>query len=188
MTKMNEMKRVPVISCEVSLDDEMFPVSIPRGWLKLSCINGEQVEVNTTTLTPEMMAQAMLHGLKQKFVDAAAIPCNPDTGKSATPDDKWEAVNVVIERVLRGEWNAARGEGCGSGNGLLFRALVRLYPTKTANDLRAYLDGKTPKEQAALRANPKVKPIIEALRAEDEARGAKAAGVDTDALLDELND
>ena len=178
--------QTPVIGTEVTIDDDMFAVSIPRGWLKLVCSNGEQQELNTASLTPEIMIHARLHGLKQKLVDAAAISRNPDTGRAASPDDKWAAVMEVYSRITGpgATWNKTREGGAGGSGGLLFRALVRLYPAKTADQLREYLDGKSDAEKTALRKNPKVATMIEEIRAET----GKSANVDTDELLGELED
>ena len=180
MTNMNETKRTPVISAEVMENSGM----VGEHELVLRCITGETLTISETMLSTAIQRMAIVHGLKQKLIDAAAISRDPNTGKSATPADKWAAVRAVYDRLLAGQWNAARGEGTGAGNGLLFRALVRLYPAKTADQLRAFLDGKTKAEQAALRANPKVSAIIEEIKAEQ----AKGGDVDTDALLDELED
>lgn len=178
--------QTPVISTETTIDTDIFPVALPRGWLKLTCSNGEQQELNTTTLSPEIQLAAMLHGLKQKLVDAAAISRNPDTGRAASPEDKWAAVMEVYERITKpdGTWNKTREGGAGGSGGLLFRALVRLYPNKTPDALREYLDGKTDAEKTALRKNPKVATVIEEIRAET----GKVANVDTDELLGELED
>lgn len=173
MANTENTKRTPVI--ETTIEGDV---------LRLACMNGERLELNVFDLVESIRTQAMLHGLKQKLIDAAAISRDPETGKSATPDDKWAAVRAVYDRLMRGEWNATRGEGTGSGNGLLFRALVRMYPAKTADQLREYLDGKTKAEQAALRANPKVAAVIEEIKAES----VKAGGVDSDSLLDELGE
>ena len=175
MTQSNETKRTPVI--ETTTDVE-------RNVLELVCITGDKLLVNPQELSADVLRMAILHGLKQKLIDAAAISRNPDTGKSATPDDKWSAVRAVYDRLIAGQWNAARGEGTGAGNGLLFRALSRMYPAKTADQLREYLDGKTKAEQAALRANPKVAAVIEEIKAES----VKAGNVDSDSLLDELGE
>ena len=127
---------------------------------------------------------ATMHGLKQKLVDAAAIGRNPDTGRSATIADKYNAVRAVYDRLLAGMWNAPRGEGGTGSGGLLFRALVRMYPGKSPEALREYLSGKTPAEQAALRKNPRVAAIIEEIRAEAPDEDS----ADSDAMLDELAD
>lgn len=178
MANVNEMKRVPVISCEIAEDQQS---------LRMTCINGEALTLKRSMLSEEILSYAIMHGLKQKLIDAAAISRDPDTGKSATPADKWEAVMTVYDRIIgatgAASWNAGRGEGGGGSGGLLMRALVRLYPAKTQDELRAFLDGKTKAEQAALRANPKVAAVIEAIKAEQ----AKSGGVDSDGLLEELD-
>lgn len=169
-----ESIRTPIIATSVNEE---------AGTVSFNCVNGESVTVMAANMPENIRAYAALHGLKQKLIDAAAISRDPETGKSATPDDKWAALMAVLSRISGGAWNAARGEGGGSGNGLLFRALSRLYPTKTANQLREFLDGKSAKEQAALRANPKIAAIIEEIKAEMEKA---APDTDTDSMLAEL--
>ena len=169
--------QTPVISTTVAADSRS---------ITFACINGEQVSIAMSQLSPEIGAAALMHGLKQKLVDAAAISRNPDTGRAASPDDKWAAVMEVYSRITGPEptWNKTREGGAGGSGGLLFRALVRLYPAKTADQLREYLDGKSDAEKTALRKNPKVATVIEEIRAET----GKAANVDTDELLNELED
>jgi hypothetical protein len=66
---------------------------------------------------------------------------------------------------------------------LLLQALCRMYAgRKTADELRAFLADKTDAEKTALRKNPRVAAIIEEIRAET----GKAANIDTDGLLGEL--
>lgn len=144
-----ETKRTPVVEATITANE-----------LRLDFINGQSLVVNVDALDAAIARQAMLHGLKQKLVDAAAIGRDPETGRSATPDDKFTAVKTVFDRLMAGQWNATRGEGGGSRGGLLLEALCRLYPAKTRQELRGYLDGKTAKEQSALRKNPKVAAII----------------------------
>lgn len=122
---------------------------------------------------------ALLHGFKQKFVDAAALSRNPETGRSATVADKIAAVRVVFDRLASGgPWNLPRGEGAATG-GLLLRALCELYPARTPEALREYLAGKTAAERTALRQNARIAPII------DRLRGPVAAGA-SDEMLAEL--
>ena len=144
--------------------------------------NGKQITVYVDELDTEIVNRAVMHGLKQKLVDAAAISRNPDTGATASIEDKYNAVYDVYQRLLNGEWNKNREGGGGVSGGLLFRALCRLYGRKTPEAIREFLDGKTKAEQSALRANPKIAAII------DEIRAERVSGVDSDHLLDELND
>jgi len=161
------------------------------GALHLTFDNGERISLSVDELTPAMRTMAMLHGLKQKLVDAAAISRDPETGRSATTDDKYRAVKAVYDRLTgpNPSWNSVRGEGSGTGTGgLLFAALVRLYPAKTPDVLRDYLSGLTLAQQAALRKNPRVAPVIEEIKAERAAAGGDddEPGADLLAGLEEL--
>lgn len=166
--------------------------TIPRGEetgqplaLILTFANGERLRIEPQQLTAALQREAIIHGLKQKLVDAAAISRNPDTGNSATADDKYRAVKKVYDRLLAGEWNATRGAGDGaSGTGLLFRALMKFYPGKTAEETRAFITTLDKAKQAAMRANPKIAAIIEELKAADARDGKDSGDDETDALLE----
>ena len=154
-----------------------------NGSLGLAFANGKNLTIQLRDLSPELLEQAALHGLKQKLVDAAAISRNPDTGRAASIDDKYEAVRTVFDRLLSGSWNAVREGGSGASGGLLFRALCRMYEgRKTAEDIKEFLEGKSDAEKAALRKNPKIAAIIDTLRAE------KGDGGNSEELLAELDD
>lgn len=141
---------------------------------------GTALHINPADLDPIIVQQATYHGLKQKLVDAAAIGRDPDTGKSATDRDKFEAVSAVLNRLKSGEWNLPR-EG-GGGGSLLQRALVALSDgKKTAEDIATWLAGKSDAEKRALRANPKVAAKIAELQKVDES-------IDTDEMLGDLMD
>lgn len=164
--------RTPAISADINIGAECMTLTFG---------NGSELRLELGQLTADIATQAMWHGLKQKLVDAAAISRDPDTGRSATIADKYDAVREVYDRLLAGEWNKTREGGGGSG-GLLLRALVIAYPNKTREALIAYLDGKSKVEQAALRKTAKLAAII------DELRVASAGDIDTDELLGELDD
>jgi len=151
--------------------------------LQLVFSDGGNLTLDANACTDEIRTHAMMHGFKQKLVDAAAISRNPDTGRTASILDKRAAVREVFERLtLAGEWNKTREGGGGSG-GLLYRALCRLYEaTRTPEQVRAFLDSKTDAEQAALRKSSKIAAMIETIRAES----AKDEGIDPDELLQGL--
>ena len=157
-----------------------------HGRVSLTFAHGKTLTIAISELSPEIREQAMLHGLKQKLVDAAAIGRNPETGRSATITDKYHAVRSVYDRLLAGGWNAERGEGGAPAGGLLFAALVRMYDgRKTEEAIREFLSTKSDKEKAALRKNPRVAAIIDEIKAERAANGeGDEPGAD---LLDELD-
>ena len=172
---MNTTKRNAAIAIDIQM---------PAGILTLTFANGKALTIGKNDLTEEQQTRALLRGVKEKLVDAAAISRNPETGRPATIDDKYNAVKAVYDRLLAGQWNAAREGGGGGSGGLLFKALCRMYSNKSPEQIAAFLAGKTDAEKTALRKNPKIAAIIEELRAET----GKAANIDTDELLGELED
>ena len=133
-------------------------------------------------LNSDINTRCCLHGLKQKIGDAAAI------GKGVSMAEKFIAMREVAERLTgeNGLWNKA-GKGTCSKGGLLFRALVELYPDKSAEQLRAYLSKKTLSEQATLRGVGKIAAVIEELKLKDAENGAEENEEIIDTMLDELD-
>jgi hypothetical protein len=170
----NETKRVAAIEATIGRTPEG-----QAGSLALTFANGKKLILAANQLSDDIMAEALIHGLKQKLVDAAAISRNPTTGKSATVDDKYQAVKEVYDRLLSGAWNAERGEGQGT---LLVQALCRMHG-KDATVVREWLGKKSEDEVKALRVNPKVAAII----AQIQAERAKVENIDSDAMLNELS-
>ena len=178
-TKSETNKTPSAVETAFIMDKEgLAPVGI-----RMTFGNGKVEEFRDGEFAPHMVSWLTWHGAKQKFGDGAAIARNQETGRAATFEDKYEAVMEIAERVRRGEWFKAREGGAGNVGGLLLKALCRLYPAKTPDDLRAYLAGKSDAEKTALRANPRVAAVIAEIREET----GKAASVDTDAMLDELS-
>ena len=99
------------------------------GSLLLECRHGETLRLHPESLAPEIQRAAMLHGLKQKLVDAAAISRDTVTGRAATLATKYEAVKEIFDRITGagGEapsWNKPRAGGAGGQGGLLARAIA----------------------------------------------------------------
>lgn len=136
--------------------------------------------VDVAAMPRELLILAAMHGVGQKLVDAAAISRDPANGRAADEGAKYEAIRPVYDRLMAGEWNAPR-EGGGAGS-MLLRALCALKPGVAPERLKAWLDGKSKAEQAALRASPDVAREIERIRAATSGAGS----VDTDEMLDEL--
>lgn len=153
------------------------------GTLVLAFRHGEILRIHPETLNPEIQRMAMLHGLKQKLVDAAAISRDTATGRAATIATKYEAVKEIFDRIT-GEnpsWNKPRAGGAGGQGGLLARAIAR-YANVPVEAAKAHLERLTDAQKQALRVAPQIAAIINELRAES----AKPTGIDTDALLDGL--
>ena len=140
---------------------------------------GTEAVLLTSMLSAEVLQQATLHGLRQKVQDAAAIARNPDTGRSATFEDKEQAAMEVFNRLVAGHWNKPAGEAREDGGGMLLRALQELQPKASMESLRAKIAGWTKEEKAAVRLNPKVKTILDRMALEKPA----VAAIDSDGLL-----
>lgn len=179
-TNATEQKRIPAIAATFVNGNGAECDITTAVALSLHSAHGERLTITPDLFTSEVQHAMKLHGLKQKLIDAAAIARNPQTGASATVADKWAALTEVYDRLRQGLWNAAR-EGGGTGS-LLFAALQRMQPQTPPEALREWLGKKTDAEKKALEGNPKVAKVIADIRAEK----AKATGVDSKALLDEL--
>jgi hypothetical protein len=171
MTTVNKLDSIKIPAIQSDISAEV---------LTLTFQNGGEIILDAAALTPQLRIDAMMHGLKQKLVDAAAIGRNPDTGRSATIADKFDAVNDVYTRLAGGgDWNKAREGGSGANNGVLVRALVEMTG-KSPQTIVTFLEAKTKEEKAALRINPKVAAIIARMQSE------KNTAIDTDELLAEI--
>ena len=151
--------------------------------LTLNFITGQELSVTLDNLSPEIIKQAALHGLKQKLVDAAAIARNTDNGNSATPTDKFNAVKVVYDRITRedGTWNAVREGEVKHQGGIFIRAVMELTGKPRA-DIDAAMEAYTKEQIAALKKNPRVMDIMQRMQREEAA----AAGNTGDDLLAQL--
>jgi hypothetical protein len=154
-----------------------------------------EIVINRDSLTDEIIAAALFHGLTQKVSDAAAISRDELSGNAK--DDaklKFSEMLKVAERLTGpdGEWSARKGDGSGPVSGLIFRAFEewatdmaakRKKPVPSTDALRAVYDAKTRAEQLALRNVPEIAAIIDRIKAE---KGSKGSTVDTGSLLGEL--
>lgn len=175
---MNTNTTKPALSVVTQADVPNMPLN-PNNTVQITFSTGEIVSLSVGDLSQEVLTQALLHGLKQKLVDAAAISRNTDTGRSATTWDKYNAVKNVADQLLSGSWNKVREGGAKPAGGILFQALCEMFDTKTPAQVRAFLDSKTKEEAAALRKNPRVMAIIASI----QAKAAKSGTDNSDELL-----
>jgi hypothetical protein len=139
--------------------------------VRLDFRNGE---TRLFTLPDNMLAKFAAHGAEQKLGDEIA--------GLADVDDCVIAIDELIDRLYNGEWGVKREANGMAGTSVLVRALVE-HTGKTVEQIKTFLSGKSQAEKVALRNNPKIKPIVERIEAE---KASKAAKVDTDAMLGEL--
>jgi len=169
----NQTKPAPAVSAEIT----------DSNGLMLTFAGGDSLFVDPAMFSEAIRLRAMLHGFSAKLVDAAAISRNPDTGRSATVEDKRQAVLAVYERLAGGDWNKGRASGDGvPAGGLLIGALCELYPKQPRAKLVAWVEGLGKEKAGALRLDPKVAAKI----AEIKTRKTDAPKVDVAGLLGEL--
>jgi len=134
-----------------------------------------------TAVHGDIRHHAFVHGMIQRISDAAAISRDPETGEPATAQDKFDAMQRLVAHYESGtpEWSRRAAPGEGNKGGLLFKALcIMSAETKTPEDIKAWMAGKTKAQLAALRATERVAAIIATLRPDSG---------NADELLDELN-
>jgi hypothetical protein len=134
--------------------------------------NGETL---TYTLPDSLITKFAAHGAEQKLGD--------ETAGLKDIDDKVMAVKDLMERLQSPEgWNVAREANGMAGTSVLARALAEVQGVDIEK-VKAFLKDKTQAQKMALRNNPKVKPVVDRIEAEKQAKANK---VDTDSLLGEL--
>lgn len=138
-------------------------------------LNFRNGETRIFPVPQSLMARFAAHGAEQKFGDEIA-------GLDSI-DDAVLAVDDLMERMERGDWNVKREASGMAGTSVLLKALVEVTG-KSVEQIKTFLTGKTQAEKVALRNSPKIKPTVEKIEAE---KVSKASKVDTDALLGELD-
>ncbi len=157
--------------------------------------NGER-QAAWTDLHPNGRA-GIIHGIVQKVSDRAAIGRDPETGASASPEEKFAAMKECADRLMSGgPWNAV-ATGTGTAGGLLYRAMRALYPNAWSDktSFALYIAEKALSEserlkkkvtendvRAGLGAVKKVAKEMERIRQEE----GKSVGINANEFLQEL--
>lgn len=136
--------------------------------------------------------RAMGHGFVQRVSDAAAMARDSKTGKSATPQQKFEAMKRLVEHYMSGseEWSPARAtEGVGRprvdrDKELLAMALGIFQPQKDAGTIAQFVQGLKKEQVTALLVSEQLGESVALAREEMEKESREAAkGVDAEELL-----
>lgn len=148
------------------------------GKLVFNVLGAGSVIFDPMICIPEVQDQFLYHGAIQRISDRAAIGRDPETGHSATPAEKLEAICELINHYhAGGAWSMV--QSAGPKGGVLFRALCVMYPQRDAHELSEWLKGKSKKEQAALRASDAVRAVIATFE-------TPKTSVDVESLLGEI--
>ena len=139
------------------------------------------ITLHVERVSAALFEYAAFDRLRNRVVDAAAIPFNAEENRYATPSEKHAAMAELVGYLESGasEWSRRTQSGAGEGS-LLLRALLRLRSDRTEQQIKAFLDGKTRAEKLKLLNSKQVRPIADAIR------GESAQGVDGDELLSSL--
>lgn len=159
---------------------ESFVTAEGKVQVRLDFRNGQ---TRLFTIPDALLFKFAAHGAEQKLGDEIA-GLKGEGGKEADIDDCVLAMDELIDRLYNGEWSMKRETNGLAGTSVLLRALVE-HTGKSVEQIKAFLKPKTAAEKAALRNNPKIKPIIERIEAEKANKASKT--VDTDAMLNELD-
>ena len=135
-------------------------------------------ETRTFAVPKQHLLYSAGHGYAQKLGDTVA-GLKDDQGNPADEDDMLLEIEGLHEKLASGDWNSVRSGGGFAGMSVLAKALVELTK-KSAEDIKAFLKGRTMAEKQALRNSEKLSPIIAKLEAN---KVKKASKVDTEALL-----
>lgn len=139
-----------------------------------------QIILDSAKLDESIRLHALMHGLKQKTIDAGAIPRDTVTGRSPSINDKYDAIKEVVDRITgpTPAWNKIRDGGVSSANELLARALAEMSG-KPKDTMLKMVEVATKEELAVLRKHPNVAKILLRMQTEN----VQTTGIDSDALL-----
>ena len=164
-------------------------ISIEGDVITFETIGAETLRVNPFAYSPEIQRQLIILGAKTRIGNASHMERNPETGLSATPQEKADAMRAVHETLLTGEWSTRRaGGGAGREAGITLRALAEVQGLPV-DAMRQRIDQlaekKGVKPAALLRKLAGAEAVAKVIaRMKAESAGAE----DADDLLAELED
>lgn len=176
---------------ETKRENSVVTVTHADNVLIFNVLGVGEIRLDISTMSDENKAHAIMHGMEQRIRDAAAIPRDKTTGASATPQDKYDAMQRLAEHYASGspDWGIRRVEGSGGAKSITIEAIARAkecdYETAESMVDRFAMSKFAGDRKVALRELAKtasVQAAILAIRAERMPK-PKADG---DALLNEL--
>jgi hypothetical protein len=139
-------------------------------------------------LSDTVKAEAMGYGMEVRLTRAAAIEKDAKTGRSATAQDKYDAIKRLVDHYATGTeaWAMAGGGGGGlsADTKALIEALCRALGMHQDAAEEAVRE-MTTAERDALRVDDEIKPHLDAIYAE-RAKAGGTAGMITKNLLGKL--
>jgi len=158
--------------------------------IKFTVKDAGEITLDVSAVHEAIRQRAAIHGLVQRISDAAAIPRDEETGKSATPQEKLAAMTRLVDHYASGAetWTLNREGAVGgrgiSGVALLREALQLWQPEKDAGAIAEWVKKLSAKQVAALVGSSELKPHVDAVR--ERHLSTMAEGVDAEELLSSL--
>ncbi len=181
----SKAKSNSVVTSKVSEDGRTIDITVLGAGVLTLLLDG---------IHADNKARAMCMGLVSRVVDKAALPCDPTTGKPATPEMKFEAMRPIVEHLNSGsaDWSPERAKGAGRPKSdgfdpILIAAVCEATgwdEAKLREHIKSKAGGKDVAYLAALGGSRKVSPIVERMRAEL----ASGLGLDGDELLEGMGE
>jgi hypothetical protein len=143
----------------------------------------ETLTLDLTRVSDACRTYAVYHGFGQRIGDAAALERAQRGGKSASAQEKWNALKVLVDHYNSGaeSWSPKRSESVGSDELLLARALQIVYPEKDAEHIRAKVSGMNKMQRTALMTqHAEIRAAVELIQAE------QVKDIDVESLLEGL--
>lgn len=172
---------------------KLIETTVTPDAITLSIANVGNVVLPLANLSDDIRHAAFIHGLRQKISDAAALPKSELTGDASRDGAiKLAAMQIVVDRLIAGDWSARNSDGSGPVAGIIYRAFERWVleqataakkPAPLPEDIRGMYDRRDRAGQLALKTIPRIAEIMDELRAE---KPVKTPSVDADSLLAEL--
>ena len=147
--------------------------------------------LNMEALSPEVKRQALYDRFINRVIDAGAIPCDTETGKPASPEQKYDALKAIVEHYNSGsvEWNIGRsGNRGGSSGGFVLQAIALVQGLPVDNmrkALQAKAEAKGLTLAQVLNRFAKAKDIQEKV-AELMAEKASQSSINSDDILADM--
>lgn len=136
----------------------------------------DPIRLPYAVLSDAVRAEAMGYGLEVRLTRQAAMEIV--NGKKPTVQAKWEAIKELADHYASGteSWTmASAGPGLSPDVRTLILAVQRVFGL-SAETAETQVRAMSPAERAGLRLDPEVKPVLDAIYAEQAAAAGGDAG------------
>ena len=134
--------------------------------LTIEVLGAGAIMFDRTAASADNRDWAEKHGWTQRLSNRAAISRDPKTGQPATAQVKYDAIKTLADYYESGDVPWKMGTTASAEGSLLFRALVIHRPDKTAEQLTAFLESRTPQQLTNVKRDKELVKIMNQLRLE----------------------